>query len=120
MTNNDILELKEYFKKNIEKDEERLKTLRLELQNAPKKASEEVEQTQLNADINEIKNRANDIKLNLEKMKIAYIKIDKNLDYGFCEGCGDEIEKDRLKALPTSISCFTCCSIKEKKLKQYA
>ena len=53
-------------------------------------------------------------------MKIAYIKIDKNLDYGFCEGCGDEIEKDRLKALPTSISCFTCCSIKKKNLKQYA
>lgn len=48
----------------------------------------------------------------------ASIELSKTGDYGYCDGCGIEIEIERLNAYPTADKCVDCKSIEEIKLKQ--
>jgi DnaK suppressor protein len=55
----------------------------------------------------------------LKALKKALIRI-KEDDYGFCESCGDDIEKFRLKARPEAEMCITCADSAFHKSKQMA
>ena len=54
-----------------------------------------------------------DLTLFLGRIRSSLSKINKGT-YGKCEKCGKQIEKDRLKALPTANLCLSC-SKKSKK-----
>ncbi|MGR9087723.1 MAG: TraR/DksA family transcriptional regulator [Gammaproteobacteria bacterium] len=45
----------------------------------------------------------------IEQIKQAIARIDRG-EYGLCQGCGEPIAKDRLKALPYSNLCIKCAS----------
>tara|TARA_B100000809_G_C15083116_1_gene510384 strand:- start:48 stop:416 length:369 start_codon:yes stop_codon:yes gene_type:complete len=53
----------------------------------------------------------------LKSLKKALVRI-KQDDYGFCETCGDDIEKFRLKARPEAEMCITCADSAFHKSKQ--
>lgn len=65
-------------------------------------------QTTIQNDIDRLSKDSNAIKASIELIKIG--------DYGYCEGCGIEIE--RLNAYPTANKCVDCKSLEELKLKQ--
>ncbi len=45
----------------------------------------------------------------IEMLKQAIFRIDKG-EYGFCQVCGEPINKERLKAIPYSSMCIKCAS----------
>jgi RNA polymerase-binding protein DksA len=49
----------------------------------------------------------------IEDIKYALRRIDAG-DWQFCESCGDEIQAERLSALPTTRFCITCASARER------
>ncbi|MBI5469200.1 MAG: TraR/DksA C4-type zinc finger protein [Deltaproteobacteria bacterium] len=58
-----------------------------------------------------------DIKrVELEQMDAALRKIDDGT-YGTCEGCGEEIEEERLKLIPYAEYCVKCKSALETEKK---
>lgn len=69
-------------------------------------------QTTIQNDIDRLSKDSNAIKASIELIKIG--------DYGYCEGCGIEIEIEieRLNAYPTANKCVACKSLEELKLKQ--
>lgn len=65
-------------------------------------------QTNIQSDIERLSTDSKSLK--------ASIELSKTGDYGYCDGCGIEIE--RLNAYPTADKCVDCKSIEEIKLKQ--
>jgi DnaK suppressor protein len=49
----------------------------------------------------------------LEKIDRALLKLDEGT-YGICEDCGEEIQENRLKAVPFAIYCVPCKSKREE------
>ncbi|MBW2581851.1 MAG: TraR/DksA C4-type zinc finger protein, partial [Deltaproteobacteria bacterium] len=43
----------------------------------------------------------------LSKIRSAIERIDSG-EFGFCEGCGDEISDERLEARPVTTYCISC------------
>lgn len=50
----------------------------------------------------------------IEDIKHALRRIDSG-DWEYCESCGDEIQPERLRALPTTRFCIKCASAREKR-----
>lgn len=57
-------------------------------------------------------NRIDHDKMHIKKIAGALLRIESG-DYGYCEGCGDEITLKRLQARPESRLCLECQSTKE-------
>lgn len=47
------------------------------------------------------------IELDLERVNAALERLDRGL-YGYCEGCGEEIELNQLRADPATAFCLSC------------
>lgn len=57
-------------------------------------------------------------KQQLGELQEALMRMRTELEeFGFCEGCGVEIDFDRLLSVPTSCHCMECQRIKEIKKK---
>lgn len=65
----------------------------------------------------ELRTRDRERKL-IKKIDQTLEKI-KNLEYGFCEACGEEIGIRRLEARPTANQCVDCKTLEEIKEKQF-
>ncbi|MDZ4063682.1 MAG: TraR/DksA C4-type zinc finger protein [Coriobacteriia bacterium] len=50
----------------------------------------------------------------LSAVEAALARIDSGL-YGTCERCGEKINEERLKAMPTATLCITCKSAEESR-----
>ncbi len=50
----------------------------------------------------------------IEDIKHALRRMDSG-DWEYCESCGDEINPERLRALPTTPLCIRCASEREKR-----
>ncbi len=55
-----------------------------------------------------------EIKLELRQIERALKRIEQE-EYQYCEGCGDEVGKERLKALPYTTLCIRCATAQEEK-----
>jgi DnaK suppressor protein len=51
----------------------------------------------------------------LDQVEAAIQRIEDG-DYGWCEGCGEEIPKSRLNAIPYAADCVRCASEEEEVL----
>ena len=51
----------------------------------------------------------------LDQVEAAIQRIEDG-DYGWCEGCGEEIPKSRLDAIPYTAECVRCATTEEKVL----
>jgi DnaK suppressor protein len=67
------------------------------------------------------------LQLNRRQHDLAHVKSIKDAlrrieeqDYGFCEGCGEDISIARLNARPESRYCIDCQDYRERKNSQYA
>ena len=66
----------------------------------------------------ELRNRDRERKL-LKKIDDTLKNIDED-EYGYCNGCGEEIGLKRLQARPTATLCIDCKTLEEIKEKQLA
>jgi len=66
----------------------------------------------------ELRNRDRERKL-LKKIDETLKNIDTD-EYGYCNGCGEEIGLNRLQARPTATLCIDCKTLEEIKEKQQA
>jgi len=66
----------------------------------------------------ELRNRDRERKL-LKKIDDTLKNIDEG-EYGYCNGCGEEIGLKRLQARPTATLCIDCKTLEEIKEKQLA
>jgi len=66
----------------------------------------------------ELRNRDRERKL-IKKIDETLINIQQN-EYGYCNGCGEEIGLNRLQARPTASLCIDCKTLEEIKEKQMA
>jgi len=66
----------------------------------------------------ELRNRDRERKL-IKKIDDTLRSLD-NDDYGYCEGCGEEIGLKRLEARPTATQCIDCKTLDEMREKQVA
>ncbi len=64
----------------------------------------------------ELRNRDRERKL-IKKITETIARIDAD-DFGFCDGCGNEIGLERLEARPTATLCIECKTVAEKREKQ--
>ena len=64
----------------------------------------------------ELRTRDRERKL-IKKIEEALSNLDTG-DYGFCEGCGVEINIRRLEARPTAVLCIDCKTLDEIREKQ--
>lgn len=55
-----------------------------------------------------------EVKLELRQIERALKRIEAE-EYVYCEGCGEEIGEQRLKALPYTTLCIRCATEKEEK-----
>ncbi|MDA0152293.1 TraR/DksA C4-type zinc finger protein [Vibrio sp. Makdt] len=69
-----------------------------------------IEQRNLESEINKLVSDSNSIRTVIDLYECG--------DYGFCDGCGIEINLDRLNAYPTTTECVDCKTISELKEKQ--
>lgn len=53
----------------------------------------------------------------IKRLRTALVRMD-NGDFGYCDECGVEISMERLKAVPASVDCVDCLTIKEREAKQ--
>lgn len=66
----------------------------------------------------ELRTRDRERKL-IKKIEKTIANID-NKDYGFCDGCGEEIGIKRLEARPTATMCIECKTLDELREKHLA
>lgn len=55
----------------------------------------------------------NNIRDLMDKIDSALVKIERGT-YGICERCGEQIDKERMKALPYSVLCIRCKQLEER------
>jgi DnaK suppressor protein len=66
----------------------------------------------------ELRNRDRERKL-IKKIDET-LRINESQDYGYCNGCGEEIGLKRLEARPTATLCIDCKTLDEIREKQMA
>ncbi|NOY79044.1 MAG: TraR/DksA family transcriptional regulator [Calditrichaeota bacterium] len=86
-----------------------------QLQSAP--AADWVDRVTVDSAVSSMIARESGLAKELEDIKDALIKIEKGT-YGICERCGQEINQERLEAIPTARLCRECQQQEEKNMRR--
>ena len=108
MNNSTRTKLKQLIKAKLAKTDQRLKTLQKELKPLRKTcAYDDAEYAFLCNDMTMKEKEIAQLKKEYEELQNALVHIE-SPDYGICEMCDEEIEKERLELAPNAKLCISC------------
>jgi RNA polymerase-binding transcription factor DksA len=94
----------------LEELDERLTTITNDVRHSDGEVEKDFEEMATQNENNEVQDfLGNSARVEIAAIKHAISRIDAG-DYHLCQTCGEEINAERLKAVPFSVQCIKCAS----------
>jgi RNA polymerase-binding transcription factor DksA len=95
----------------LEELDDRLTTITNDVRHTDEAVEKDFEEMATQNENNEVQDfLGNSARVEIAAIKKAILRLDAG-DYHLCQTCGEEINPERLKAVPFSVQCIKCASI---------